>query len=317
MPRAASSEGSRLLAGKRIVVTGSSHGIGRAVALRIGREGGRVVVNGSGLGDGGQAASQRTLDALVEEIEAIGGSAVGFVGSVDEEDRAAELIETAISRFGGLDGLVNCAGVPEREGSSILTVSASDWRRVIGVHLDGTLHCCRHAAPHLVAGGGGSIVNTSSHAYLGVYGGTAYAASKGATNSLTRAIAAELRADGVRCNAICPGAKTRLSSGQAYAEKIADLEARGLLSAGLARGSLNAPPPEGCASLYAYLLSDAARPISGEIFSATGPYVGVFPKPEERMLAYKSSSSDREDGSDPIWELEELAEILPGELGLP
>jgi NAD(P)-dependent dehydrogenase (short-subunit alcohol dehydrogenase family) len=316
------SPGSESLAGKRIVVSGSSHGIGRAVALRLGREGARVVVNGSGLGPGGREASQRTLEALALEIEAAGGEAATCVGSVAEEAQAAALIETAISKFGGLDGLVNCAGIPEpANGSSILEISGRAWREVVGVHLDGTFYCCRHAVPQLMTAGGGAIVNTSSHGYLGVYGGTAYAASKGATNSLTWALAADLREQGVRVNAICPGAKTRIASGAGYEAKIAELEARGVLDADLARHSLNAPPPEGCAALYAFLCSDAAQAITGEIFSATGPYVGVFPKPEERFLAYRSSPevSEGEDqgvgsASSGVWELEELTAALAGKL---
>jgi NAD(P)-dependent dehydrogenase (short-subunit alcohol dehydrogenase family) len=314
--------GSASLAGKRIVVSGSSQGIGRAVALRLAREGARVVVNGSGLGPGGREASQRTLQALALEIEAAGGEAAICVGSVAEEAQAAALIETAVSKFGGLDGLVNCAGIPEPpDAGTILEIPPAAWREVVGVHLDGTFYCCRHAVPQLIAAGGGSIVNTSSHGHLGVYGGTAYAAAKGATNSLTWALAADLREHGVRVNAICPGAKTRISSGADYEAKIAALEARGVLDADLARHSLAAPPPEGCAALYAFLCSDAAREITGEIFSAAGPYVGVFPKPEERFLAYRSSpevSTGEDEGavaaSGGVWELSELTAALAGKL---
>jgi len=296
------------LEAKRIVVTGSSHGIGRAVALRVAREGGRVLVNGSGTGAGGRGASERALGALVEEIEAEGGEAIAFVGSVAEDAVAREMIEAAVGHFGGLDGLVNCAGIPEPSGSSILGIEPADWKHVTGVHLDGTFHCCRHAVRHLLEAGG-SIVNTSSHACLGIYGGTAYGAAKGGINSLTRELAADLRDDGIRCNAICPGARTRLSSGPAYDAQISDLEARGLLSPEMAHASRNVAPAEGCASLYAYLLSDAAAGLSGEIFSATGGYVGVLPRPTEVLLAMKQ-------GADP-WSLAELdtqlSDALSGE----
>ncbi len=298
------------LIGKRIVVAGSSQGIGRAVALRVAQEGGRVVVNGSGQGRGGRAESERVLGELVTEIETAGGEAAAYVGSVAAEAEAAALIDTAVSRWGGLDGLVNCAGIAEPPGSSILTVSPKDWRSVLEVHLDGTLYCCRAAAPHLVEAGGGSIVNTSSHAHLGIYGGTAYAAAKGAVNSLTLAIAAELAAEGVRCNAICPGAKTRLSTGEAYEAKIADLRARGLLSEQLAAGSLSPPGPEGCAALYAILLSEATQEITGRIFSAAGPYIGVFPAREETFLGYKSPDPGEAVDPPPTFQAEELAALL-------
>jgi 3-oxoacyl-[acyl-carrier protein] reductase len=291
------------LDGKRVVVTGSSQGIGRAVALRVGSEGGRVLVTGSGMGPGGRGATERTLAALVEEIEAMGGEGESFVGSVAEDGVAREMIETAVSRFGGLDGLVNCAGIPEPPGSSILDIEPGDWERVRRVHLEGTFHCCRHALPHLIANGGGSLVNTSSHAHLGIYGGTAYGAAKGAINSLTWELAADLRDKNIRCNAICPGARTRISSGPDYDAQIERLESRGLLSPAMAKASRQPPPPEGCASLYAYLLSDASAQISGEIFSATGSYVGVIEKPVERLLLMKKGAAP--------WTLDELAEKLP------
>jgi 3-oxoacyl-[acyl-carrier protein] reductase len=290
------------LAGKRIVVTGSSQGIGRAVALRIATEGGRVLVNGSGTGAGGRGASERSLAALVDEIEARGGEAIGFVGSVSEDAVARRMIETAVERFGGLDGLVNCAGIPEPSGSTILDIEPKDWERVRSVHLEGTFYCCRHAVGPLAAAGGGSIVNTSSHAFLGIYGGTAYGAAKGGINALTRELAADLREQRIRCNAICPGARTRLSSGPDFAAQIEALEARGLLSVEMARASRNVASADGCASLYAFLSSDAATGLSGEIFSATGGYVGVFDKPTERAIAMKADAAP--------WSLSELAELL-------
>jgi len=290
------------LDGKRIVVTGSSQGIGRAVALRIGREGGRVLVTGSGLGAGGRAAAARTLNALVEEIESLGADAASFVGTVADDAVAKEMIESAVGQWDGLDGLVNCAGIPEPVGSSILDMNARDWERVRSVHLEGTFHSSRHALPHLIASGGGSIVNTSSHAFLGIYGGTAYGAAKGAINSLTWELAADLREKNIRCNAICPGARTRLSSGAEYDEQIARLTSRGLLTPTMAKSSRQVAPPEGCASLYAFLLSDASAQISGEIFSATGGYVGVMTRPVDRFLMMKQDAAP--------WTLDELSSEL-------
>lgn len=291
------------LARKAIVVTGSSQGIGRAVALRLAKEGARVVVNGSGTGRGGRAACAAELEQLLGEIRAAGGEGLAWVGSVAEDAEAQRLIESAVEMFGRLDGLVNCAGVAEPPGSSARTIGYDEWERIRRVHLDGTFACCRHALPHLAAAGGGSIVNTTSHAALGLYGGSAYGAAKGGINSLTWELAADFEAEGIRCNAIAPGAKTRLSSGPEYEAQIAGLEARGVLSPQMAAMSLAAPPPEGCAALYAFLLGEAAANITGQIFSAAGGYVGVFPKPAERLLAYR-------EGEEP-WSMEALAECLP------
>lgn len=301
------------LSGKRIVVTGSSHGIGRAVARRLGQEGARVVVNASGQGQGGRAAAEPVLAELVAEIEADGGEALISIGSVADADAAKGLIETAVEGFGGLDALVNVAGIAGPHNNSIREISVEDWRHVVSVHLDGTFYCCRAAVPHLLEAGGGSIVNTSSHGHLGGYGGTAYGAAKGGINSLSFSLAADLRADGIRVNAICPGAKTRLSSGPEYEALIANLEARGMLSPELAKNSLNAPAPEGCAALYAYLVSDAAREITGELFSASGPYVGVFDRVDERMLGFRQPAAGEAVDAN-VWSLEELADLVPRKL---
>src|SRR5699024_10434612 len=132
------------------------------------------------------------------------------------------------------------------------------------------------AAPIMAKQKHGAIINTSSHAFLGMYGGTGYAAGKGATNSLTWAMAMDLKEHGVRVNAICPGAKTRLSTGDDYEELIKNLNQRGLLNDSLMDQSLNPPDPSYVAALYAYLVSDAAQDISGRLFWAAGGYLGMF-----------------------------------------
>jgi NAD(P)-dependent dehydrogenase (short-subunit alcohol dehydrogenase family) len=284
------------------------------VAVRIAKEGGRVVLNGSGTND--PEATHAHLEALAREIEHAGGEVATCVGSVACDEGARALIGTAVDRFGGLDALVNCAGIPEPPNTTIRDITPEDWQKVLAVHLDGSFLWCREAIPHLIEAGGGAIVNTSSHAWLGLYGGTAYGASKGAINSLTWELAADLREHGIRCNAICPGAKTRLSSGPRYAESIGRLVERGLLSPEMGRASIHAPPPEGCASLYAYLVSDAAREITGELFSATGGYVGVFARPQERLLLFKQppDGQSMETAGALRWELDDLADRLPDQL---
>lgn len=295
------------LAGKRIIVTGSSHGIGRAIALRLGAEGARVVVNGSGQGSGGRARAQADLEQLVRLVEVAGGEALPFVGSVAEEAAAKALVETAVAGFGGLDGLVQCAGIAGAPANSIREISLEDWRAVLAVHLDGSFFCSRAAIPHLIRAGGGSIVHTSSHGALGGFGGSAYPAAKGAINSLTFAMAADLAADGIRVNAVCPGARTRLSSGPDYERVIGRLEERGLLTPEAAAASLDVPPPEGCAPIYAYLLDDASRAVSGRIFTASGNYVGVLARSEEQPIASRAPDA-------PHWSIEELHTLVSGRL---
>lgn len=261
-----------VLEGKRVVVAGASVGIGRAVALRCAAEGASVVV-----GARGEAA----LAEVVAAIEATGARAAGVGGSVADPAVAERLVAAAVERFGGLDVLVNCAGIAEPAGSSILDIAFDDWQQLLDVHLTGTFNTCQHAARVMVEqGSGGAIVNTSSHAFLGSFGGTGYPAGKGGTNSLTFAIAAELASHGVRANAVCPGGRTRLSTGDDYEAHIGRLHERGMLDDLMRDASLAPTPPEHVASLYAFLASDASAGITGELFWGAGPFAGRFPKPE-------------------------------------
>jgi NAD(P)-dependent dehydrogenase (short-subunit alcohol dehydrogenase family) len=158
----------------------------------------------------------------------------------------------------------------------------------------------------MVAQGSGSIVNTGSMAFLGDYGGTGYPAGKGAVNGLTMAMAAELKPLGVRANVVCPGAKTRLSTGADYEEHIADLHRRGVLDETTMRVSLDAPPASFAAPIYAYLVCDLSRDVTGRIFIAAGGFVGSFDRPTPRVLAYR----DHHDAQP--WSLEELHKTVGG-----
>ncbi len=270
--------GGRLLDGRGVVVTGGSRGIGRAVAELLCGLGAGVVVNG------------READAVQETVAAItasGGHASAVVGPADEERIAGVLVDDCVLTYGRLDALINCAGIAEPPGSSILDISPDDFDRLISAHLGTAFHTCRAAARLMVAQGQGAIVNTSSVAFLGDYGGTGYPAGKGAVNALTMAIAAELKAHGVRANVVCPGARTRLSTGAEYEEHVEDLHRRGLLDETTMRASLDSAPPAFVAPLYAYLVSDLAQAVTGQILVAAGGFVGSFDRPSPRLLGYR------------------------------
>jgi len=270
------------------VVVGGSRGIGLAVAELLAAQGFGVVVNG------------RDPDAVADAVDGIGGRTVGHPGSPADPAVADALIDRCVHEFGSIDALVNCAGTPEPRGSSILNVTSEQFRELLGAHLLTAFETCRAAAPKMVAQGGGSIVNTSSFAFLGDYGGSGYPAGKGGVNGLTLAIAAELREHGVRANVVCPGAKTRLSAGPDYEAQIADLHRRGLLDDISMQGALDAAPPEYAASTYAYLVSDEARDVTGQIFIAAGGFVGRFDRPSPSIVAYR----DHHDS--PPWTVDEL-----------
>jgi NAD(P)-dependent dehydrogenase (short-subunit alcohol dehydrogenase family) len=202
--------------------------------------------------------------------------------------------------------LVNCAGTAGLASESLLSVTSEQFHDLIGAHLVTTFETCRAAAPKMVEQGGGAIINTSSFAYLGDYGGTGYPAGKGAVNGLTLAIAAELKEHGVRANVVCPGAKTRLSTGSEYEAHIEELNRRGLLDDVSTQTALDAPPPEHAAPLYAYLASDLAKDITGRIFIAAGGFVGEFARPTPGIIGY------RDHRGSPPWSVEEIAEMIGG-----
>jgi len=279
------------LDGRVAIVTGSSRGIGRAVANAFATQGAALVVNGRDAAVVAQTAA---------EIAAAGGRAGAVAGSAAQSTVANDLVTAAVDQFGRVDILVNCAGTAEPPGSSILDISDADWQELLDAHLTATLRTCRAVAPLFVEQKRGVIVNTSSHAFLGIFGGTGYPAGKGGVNSLTLAIAAELKEHGVRANTVCPGARTRLSSGEEYERHIESLFARGLLDEATRWGSLHPAPPEHVAQLYTYLASDLSAGITGQIFAAAGGYLARFDMPAPRTLAW------RDHASNPPWTLEEI-----------
>lgn len=250
----------------------------------------------------GVVVNGRDADAATEAAAAING--VAFAGSPSDPDVADALIDTCTSEFGSIDILVNCAGTPGLARESILTVTSELFHELIDAHLVTTFETCRAAAPKMVAQGGGAIVNTSSFAFLGDYGGTGYPAGKGGVNGLTMAIAAELAEHHVRANVVCPGAKTRLSTGSEYEEHIRELNRRGLLDDVSTQTALDAPPPEYVAPTYAYLAGDLARDITGRIFIAAGGFVGEFARPTPGFIGY------RDHNDSPPWTVEEIHQMV-------
>lgn len=270
------------LAGRAAAITGSSRGIGRSVALALAAEGAAVVINGR---------ESEAVEQTAGELEANGARVAHFAGSVAQDSGARALIECCRDSFGGIDILINCAGTAEPEGASIFTITPQQWQEQIDTHLTAAFNTCRHAAPAMRDSPHATIVNTSSTAWLGIYGGTGYAAGKGGVNSLTFALAAELREHGIRVNAVCPGARTRLSTGPAYERRIRDLNARGILSDAIRDASLEVSGPEHTAPIYSFLSADLSSPITGRLFTASGGYVGVrSDRGGEQMLAWRDAA---------------------------
>ncbi|MEW2359905.1 SDR family oxidoreductase [Spirillospora sp. NPDC029432] len=284
-----------LLENRVAVVTGSSRGIGLEVARALAQAGASVVVNGRDPG-----AVEDAVHALKDPARVR-----GVPGSAADPD-VAEALVGAARELGTPDILVNCAGTAEPPMSSILNITTRQWHDLIDAHLNATFQTCRAFAPLMAESGRGAIVNTGSHAFTGVFGGTGYPAGKGGVTSLTYALAAELREHGVRVNAVCPGAETRLSAGDDYLAHIDRLHARGLLDDLMHAGALAPPPASYVAQLYVYLASDLAADVTGRVFAGAGGYIGEFPRPAERMITW------RDHRSAPPWTPAEIAEHVAG-----
>jgi NAD(P)-dependent dehydrogenase (short-subunit alcohol dehydrogenase family) len=261
------------------------------VAELLAAQGAGVVVNG------------RDADAANEAAQRITG-AVAHPGSAAQPAVAEALIDTCVREFGQIDILVNCAGTAGLASESIFNVTSAQFHGLLDAHLGTVFETCRAAAPKMVQRGGGAIVNTSSFAFLGDYGGTGYPAGKGGVNGLTLAIAAELKEHGVRANVVCPGAKTRMSTGPEYEAHIVELNRRGLLDEVSMKAALDAPPPEYVAPTYAYLVSDLAKHVTGQIFIAAGGFVGRFDRPPPSVLGY------RDHNDSPPWSVDEIHAMI-------
>jgi len=200
--------------GRTAIVTGAggNPGIGRAHALLLAARGANVVVNDIGRTVAPGYTGTASAEAVVDEIRAAGGNAVADTNSVATEEGAAALIQTAIDAFGGIDILVNNAGISI--AASFDEITAHDIQQHIDINLMGTIWTCRAAWPHMKSQGYGRIVNTSSGAFSGAPLLVAYSASKGGIFSLSRALAAEGEAHGIKVNTINPGAFTRMVAAQ-------------------------------------------------------------------------------------------------------
>lgn len=188
------------------LVTGGTRGIGFAVAEALLKEGGRVAITGTD-DDGVMKAEHRLADRVDDA-----GRVASIVCDVRDPASAEAAVQTVVARFGGLDALVNNAGVGT--GRPVAELSYEEWRRIIDTNLTGVFNCCRSAIPHLRARGGW-IVNVSSLASTNPFAGAAaYCASKAGLNAFSEALMQELRYDGIRVTYVLPGSVATGFSGR-------------------------------------------------------------------------------------------------------
>ena len=255
-----------LLDGKRVVVTGSTRGLGRAIALDLAANGAAVVVNGT---DAGRVAEVEAT------ITAQGRAAKGVSGSVADLAVCEELVSCCVESFGGIDLLVHNAGIVRDR--TLLKMTPEEFDEVVAVHLRGAWGCAKFAARAMArAGNGGHILNVTSGAGLyGAFGQSNYAAAKGGINGFTRALTVELALWGIRANALSPVAMTDMT--QTVIDRLAELSA----SSGVEAELPVFPPAEDVATLVSYLASDDAAHLNGQIFEFDGRELTLWSHPHQ------------------------------------
>ncbi len=239
--------GPQRFAGRHALVTGSASGIGRATTLRLAEEGATVVavdVNGDLLAD---------LDPATAGNR---GPISTLVGDVSSELAVAALVAEAVDRLGSLEVVVNAAGVLSFSHSH--EVPLAEWDRLIAINLTGTFLVCREVLPHLMAGGGAIVNLASTAAHRGQPWAVAYGASKGGVLALTRTLAVEYAAFGVRANTISPGA---IDTPITQAFRLPEGADARLIDRVTPLGGFGTP--EGIAAAIAYVASDEASHMNG------------------------------------------------------
>ncbi|MER6913214.1 SDR family oxidoreductase [Streptomyces sp. NPDC000594] len=244
------------LAGRSVLITGASSGIGAAAARVFAAQGARLTL---------LARRAERLEELVRAVRADGGEAQAAVADVRESAQVERAVALAVERYGRLDGAFNNAGAIT-EPRPLHTTGDSDYDLVMETHVRGVWNCLRQEIPALLAAGGGAIVNNSSTAGLRATSmGPAYVASKHAVVGLTRAAAVQYAGSGIRINALATGfTRSEMTEGLFERDPAAEPRMRAKVPQGRAAG------PEEVAQAAAWLLGDLASFVTGAVLPVDG-----------------------------------------------
>ena len=262
------------------------------------------MVNDLGAGRDGLGNDATPADEVVDTIRAAGGKAVANYNGIDDYNGGGALVQGCVKEFGKIDILVNCAGMLRER--MIWNLSEDDWDAVIKVHLKGHYNTCHHASKLMRGQRSGCIVNFSSTAWLGTVGQSNYAAAKGGIASLTYALARELGRFGVRVNALCPSAATRMTLDEGVINGMKKRLEMGLITQDRYNRFMEMPGPEFIPPIVTYLCSDDAANVNGKVFYATKGKIAIFTEPVELRSIHK--------GDDGLFTFDELQRIVPGSL---
>jgi NAD(P)-dependent dehydrogenase (short-subunit alcohol dehydrogenase family) len=278
---------SGFLQDKVVAITGGGRGIGRSIALDCAAAGARVVVADYGVSMDGSEPSSEVAEGVVTEIEAAGGAAVALAGDVSTMAGGGAVVEAALDSWGRIDGVVCVAGILRER--MLFNMGEDEFDDVVRVHLKGTFTVYRAASAVMrKQENGGSLIGFTSGVWaLGSTAQANYAAAKGGIVSLTYAAALGLERYGVRANCIAPVARTRMSAN---------------VPMQLAENG----EPEDVAPMAVYLLSDAAKGVTGQVYSVVGGKIAVWSQPREVRAMYKEGR----------WTPKEIAASLDGTVGI-
>ena len=308
-----------LLKGRAALVTGSGHGIGRAIAIALAAEGASVVTNNRKPGgrineiipkdeyDKLDKATQAKLNEEYENfsgdaektaarIKAAGGEATACYADISNFDDAKRLVDTTVSAYGRIDIIVNVAGILAR--GSVDEITEEEWDVCLDTKPKGHFNVIHFAAPYMIKQGYGRIVNTSSGAFMGnlFYDAPHYCASNAGVVGLTRAVAGELFSQGITCNAFCPHAQTRPRMDD-IAPKQDD--GRPIFPA--------APDPSTLTPFIIFLCSEASAHVSGTVFFLNDNLIARHREP----IAVRTMIKPEKLG---VWTLDEIDRVVDSQL---
>jgi NAD(P)-dependent dehydrogenase (short-subunit alcohol dehydrogenase family) len=282
-----------LLDGKVAVVTGGGRGIGREIAVLLARHGAALVVNDYGGSEGGEGGTRGPADEVVDVIRGFGGKAAPSYDSVASMAGGERIVATAVDQFGRIDIVVNNAGI--LRDRMIFNMTEEEWDAVLDTHLKGSFAVTRAAAPHMRAQKWGRFINmTSTSGLIGNVGQANYAAAKLGIVGLTRVTALDMARYNVTANCISPFAWTRM-----IGTIPTDTEAQKTRVEKIKKMS-----PAHIAPVAAFLASDHARDVSGQIFGVRGKEIMLFGHHRPVMRIHHAEG----------WTVERLAEMFSGTL---
>jgi NAD(P)-dependent dehydrogenase (short-subunit alcohol dehydrogenase family) len=278
-----------MLSDRTVVVTGGGHGVGEAVAIELGRYGANVVVNDLGTSPEGEGRDPEPAETTAEAVREAGGDAIAHYGDASSMAYAEDLLEEAHDTFGRVDGVANFAGIVRND--PIAEIEREDWDAVLGVHLGSHVAqlraLVRHAEAHSLDAER-SFIGVSSGAAVGGFGQLPYATAKAGVLGFVRAASDELRGQGIRVNALVPGAESRQNSYFPASES----EGRDI------------PDPKYVGPTVGFLLSDAAEGVNGLTIRASGEMIALVSDPQATRVAY------REGGWTPETVAEKFTEVF-------